>query len=207
MKNDNMQDSAADRLKEIREATGMSQKDFAELFGITPSTYNRYESGMIGQMKSTAIKAICKKYNINIGWFMGLEDDKYILPEKALQEIKRLPILGKVKPKVSIYSQEDIIDYSFVSKSDPADFCIIAPDDSMSGARIHKGDIVYLKMQDEAQKGDIVLVEFEDEITLRRLVVLADGTELLVPEDGSHSGTLNIVPILGKATFIRAEVK
>jgi len=42
--------NATERLAEIRTSSGLNQKQFAELFGVEPSTYNRYENGGIGNM-------------------------------------------------------------------------------------------------------------------------------------------------------------
>lgn len=50
---------ATARLKEIRESSGLDQKQFAELFSIEQSTYNRYENGGIKKMPYDFIDAIC----------------------------------------------------------------------------------------------------------------------------------------------------
>ncbi|MCL1789979.1 MAG: LexA family transcriptional regulator [Peptococcaceae bacterium] len=203
-------DLAARRLREIREGAGMSQKDFAEKFGVHKSTYSRYESGEIEQLKMPLVSKICNEYNINVGWLVGLEEEKYILTEKAFQETKRLPILGIVKPNVSIFAQSDIIDYAFVPKTDSADFCLIAQDGTMLGAGISEGTVAYVKTQDTAAAGDIVVVEFDDEVIIRRLVILSDGTEVFCKEEigGRRDNFGHILGrIIGKVTSFRSEVK
>lgn len=69
-----MLERTAARLKDVRTSSGLLQKEFADMFGINPTTYNRYESGDIKQLPFNVIKNICKKYSINPAWLMGYEE-------------------------------------------------------------------------------------------------------------------------------------
>lgn len=215
MKNINVNDNltrAAMRLKELREATGINQKEFAEMFGANKTTYNRYESGDIKTMPADLIENISKKLDINPAWLMGFENvDKYMIHEKANQHIRRLPVLGKIAAGVPILAQESLIDYEYVAENIRADFCLKVQGDSMIGARIFDGDLVYIRQQQEVENGEIaaVLIDGQD-ATLKRFY-RADGKITLRSENPNNPDQIytkkDNVTILGKAILFKSEVR
>jgi len=200
------------RLKEIREASGMSQKEFAEMFGANKTTYNRYESGDIKTMPSDLIEDISKKFDINPAWLAGFEDsDKYMIHEKVNQNLRRLPVLGKIAAGIPIMAQEDLIDYEYVPESIKADFCLKVQGDSMVGARIFDGDIVYIRQQPDVETGEIAAVLINgEEATLKR-VFKYNGAIVLRSENPNYPeqiyGKKDNVTILGKAIIFKSEVR
>lgn len=64
----------AERLKELREKTGLSQALFSDSIGIKQPTFNSYERGINKPQIDTLVK-IAKKYDISIDWLVGLSDD------------------------------------------------------------------------------------------------------------------------------------
>lgn len=209
--NDNL-DRAAMRLKEIRESSGLNQKDFAESFGANKTTYNRYESGDIKKMPANLIESIGKKFDINPAWLMGYENvDKYMIHEKANQNIRRLPVLGKIAAGIPILAQEDLIDYEYVPESIHADFCLKVQGDSMIGARILDGDLVYIRQQPDVETGEIAAVLIDgQEATLKR-VYKVNGSIVLRSENPNYPeqiyGKKDNVTILGKAILLKTEVR
>lgn len=203
---------AAARLKETREATGLQQKEFAEMFGVNHTTYCRYESGDIKKMPADLIDNISKKYDLNPAWLMGFENaDKYAINEKVTQ--KRLPVLGQIAAGVPILAQENLIGYEFVPESFNADLCLKVKGDSMMGARILDGDLVYIRQQPDVENGEIAAVTIDrEEATLKRVYKL-NGTIILRPENPNYKDVViskkdaKEVTILGKAVFFRSEVR
>lgn len=97
-----------------------------------------------------------------------------------------------------------------------ADFCLRASGDSMVGARILDGDIVFIRKQDMVENGEIaaVVVNNDSEATLKRLYYYPDkGVLILKPENPAYedlifSGNeLNQVHVLGKAMAFQSDVK
>lgn len=205
-------DRAAMRLKQVRESSGINQKEFAELFGANKTTYNRYESGDIKTMPADLIESISKKFDLNPAWLMGFENvDKYMIHEKANQSIRRLPVLGKIAAGVPILAQEDLVDYEYVPESVKADFCLKVQGDSMIGARILDGDLVYIRQQSEVETGEIAAVLIDgQEATLKR-VYLINGSIILRSENPNYPeqvyGKKDNVTILGKAILFKSEVR
>lgn len=83
----------SDKLKEIRERTGMNKKDFADSLGIKYTTYNNYEVGT-REPASDFLIMISKKFDISIDYIMGLSDEKekshhYQLKSSEFEHIKK----------------------------------------------------------------------------------------------------------------------
>jgi len=61
-----------EKLKEIREKSGLSQVDFANRLGLSPSTYGFYERGE-QQMRADTIVKLCNEFNVSADWLLGTE--------------------------------------------------------------------------------------------------------------------------------------
>ena len=205
---------AAVRLKKTREVSGLTQKEFAEMFSTNHTTYCRYESGDIKKLPADLIGSICEKYDINPAWLSGFENvEKYKINEKANQKSKRLAILGTIAAGVPITSQEYIEGYEYVLEDSKADFCLRVKGNSMIGARIMDGDLVFIRQQQEVENGEIAAVSIDrEEATLKR-VYKADGKITLRSENPNNPDMVytkkdgKIITILGKAILLKTEVR
>lgn len=63
-----------EHLKQLRESTGLNQKDFGESVGVKKATYSNYETGKT-QPGSDFWIAVADKYDVSIDWLMGFTDD------------------------------------------------------------------------------------------------------------------------------------
>jgi len=92
------------------------------------------------------------------------------------------------------------------------DFALTCIGDSMIGARIMDGDLVYIHQQPEVENGDIAAVLIDDEATLKR-VYYYPGRIILQAENPNfppmvfQGSELDGVRIIGKAVFFRSAVK
>lgn len=204
---------ATARLREIRESSGLDQKQFAELFSIEQSTYNRYENGGIKKMPYDFIDAICEKFGINPAWVLGFKKvDKYTNPVSS-EKTKRLPILGNIAAGIPILAQEDLLGYDFVPENFNADFCLKVKGDSMVNVRILDGDTVYIRQQPDVENGEIAAVLIDGEAATLKRVYKLDGSIILRAENHNYSDIIfskkdmKEVQILGKAIFFKSEVR
>lgn len=62
------------RLKELREAEGLSQKKMASLLGISDSAYQNYEYGIRETSTSVLTKA-CEMFGCNLDWILGMSQE------------------------------------------------------------------------------------------------------------------------------------
>ena len=137
------------------------------------------------------------------GWIQGLE---------PLPTYKRIPLLGTIACGEPILAAENIEESVFAPESLNADFALRCKGDSMTGARIFDGDIVYIRQQPEVENGEIAAVLIRDEATLKR-VKKGDGKLMLWPENPDYEPMVFIgaeseqVLIIGKAVAFTSLIR
>ena len=126
---------------------------------------------------------------------------------------KRLPILGDIACGKPIYAEEEHESFATIDNGLDADFCLRAHGDSMTGARIYDGDIVFIRSQSTVDNGEIAAVVIDDEATLKRVYFYPDKAKLvLTPENPKYeplvytNEELNSIKILGKAVAFQSKV-
>ena len=201
-----------DTLKRIRMERGLSQDKLAALLGTTKQVISRYETNQrVPQL--TVVETFARKLNVPLTVLTG---EASAMPDPIEGAGGRMvPILGEVACGEPIFSPSDGTEYVCADKDIPCDFALIAEGDSMTGDRIHSGDGVFIRAQNQGADGDIAAVAVDDELTLKRIrrICRANGsvafTQLLpsnpayAPIDiGGEDETRN-VRILGKAVAVR----
>lgn len=207
------------RIKQRRTEIGITQEELGNRLHLNKSTIQRYESGAITSIKLPIIQAIAKQLNVSPEW-LALKTDEIgsYIPVHAgtsiehinniipLPETKEVPLLGTIACGEPILAEENIEDYVDVDQDIQADFALRCKGDSMIGARINSGDIVFIHQQPDIENGEIAAVLIGDEATLKR-VYKYPGKNMLVLkaanpafEDLIFSGSeLNDIRIIGKA--------
>ena len=80
---------SAKRLIEIRESTGLNQKDFSEKYNINKTTYCRYESGGIMSLPLDFVDSIRAEYGIDPSWLLGFDGVQKYGYRSELMDIKK----------------------------------------------------------------------------------------------------------------------
>lgn len=128
-----------------------------------------------------------------------------------MPRMSSVPIIGEIACGVPILAEENIEEYVDLPEHIRADFALRCKGDSMTGARINDGDIVYIRQQPTVANGEIAAVRIENEATLKR-VYRNGGTVILQPENPAYSpmaftgDALNDVAILGKAVAFTSKI-
>ena len=123
---------------------------------------------------------------------------------EPLPAVVMRPRLGRIACGDPILAEENIECEDPVPESIPCDFTLKCEGDSMTGARIYDGDIVYVKMQEEVENGQIAVVRVGDETTLKRWY-RKGNTVTLMPENPKYAPMvfvneqLNEIRVLGRA--------
>ena len=60
----------SDRLKELRKAKGVTQKQMADLLGITERNYQRYEYGLVDPTASNVTK-LADFFGVSVDYLLG----------------------------------------------------------------------------------------------------------------------------------------
>lgn len=75
------------KIKQARKEKGISQRELAQLVGLTKSTIQRYESSNITDIKIVVIDAIAKALNVSPEWLIGKSCEKAAPNWDGLREI------------------------------------------------------------------------------------------------------------------------
>ena len=161
-----------ERIKERRLALGMTLMDVANALGVKEATVQRYESGEIKNPKHQTVIELARIFRCTPAHLMGWEDDVSIKP------VGGLPLLGKIAAGQPILASEECELFSPIEDTN-ADFCLRVRGDSMVGAGIKDGDIVFIRKQDCVDDGEIAAVLVEDEATLKRVYITDDAITLI----------------------------
>ena len=126
----------------------------------------------------------------------------------------RLPILGEIACGSPVFAEENIYGYASPCYGISADFCLFAKGDSMVGARIYEGDLVFIKKQPRVENGEIAAVLIDDSATLKRVYLYPEEKKLvLAPENPKYKPLvfvgqeLSEIQILGKAVAFQSEAR
>ena len=122
------------------------------------------------------------------------------------------PRLGTIACGTPIMSEENFDGFDLTPDTIDCDFTLIAQGDSMIGARIHDGDIVYVKHQEVVDNGQIAVVMIDDEKTLKRFYKNGDKVTLL-PENPAYEPMVYVgqelenIRILGRAVAFSSYIR
>ncbi|MCL2545034.1 MAG: helix-turn-helix domain-containing protein [Clostridia bacterium] len=134
-------------------------------------------------------------------------------PELLPLSVRRIPLLGCVACGEPDFAAQEFDSYVECGSAIHADFALRAKGDSMINARIHDGDLVFVRRQDDVLDGEIAVVVLDDEVTLKR-VRRKGGLTLLLAENPAYEplviggeGETRAVRILGKAVALRTDIR
>lgn len=205
------------KIKQRRLSLGMTQEELAFKMGYkSKSTINKIELG-INDIPQSKIVQFAKVLQTSIAFLMGWEDDTSPpIPKAAniepLPRFKKIPLVGTIACGEPILAEQNIEDYVLCPANINADFSLRCKGDSMIGARIHDGDIVYIRQQPDVENGEIAAVMIEDEATLKR-VYKKGSSVILQPENPAYEPLvfvreeINQIRVLGKAVCFLSSVK
>ena len=206
------------RLKELRNAKGLYQKDIANELNIAISTYSYWEQGKI-EPDNTTLKKLADYFGVSVDYLLGCDEqptqsifDTY--PNIRPVARRRVPMLGEVACGKPIYTNEDRESYVEVGTDLNVDFCLTARGDSMIGARIRSGDIVFCRAQDMVNNGEIAAVIIGDEATLKRVYYYPEQKKLVLQAENPKyepfvyvNDELDQIRILGKAVAFQSDIE
>ena len=171
--------SFGEKLREAREKRGFTQQQIADTMGIDKSTYCGYETGK-RQPDVQKIKAISKILGVSGDSLLETDFVRGYVPSapniNPLPRMKEWKVLGGTACGDPLY--KDLDDETILAPADiDADYVFRCVGDSMIGARILDGDIVFVKAGN-VDDGQIAVVRIGEEYTLKRIYRGEDYLEL-----------------------------
>lgn len=211
-----MKKEFGERLKDLRIENGLTQEEVAEYLKkhdfdsrSDKSTISRYESKGVKPKRFITVEALARLFGVHVNYLTGHSNSRY----GEDQNCKEVPIIGTIAAGVPILAQEDILGQEYIMPNEAIDFCLKIKGDSMTGAGIYDGAIVFVRRQNQVENGEVaVVIVDEDEATLKRFYQI-DGTIFLRAENPSFEEIVirkkdkKNVTVVGKAMYYKSEVK
>lgn len=187
-----------EKIKNRRLELNMTLEEVGKIVGVTKSTVMKWESGYIENMRRDKIALLAKALRVSPLWIMGWDD------EDIKAEVNSIPIIGTIAAGTPLLAEQNIEDYFRIDNSIKADFALRVKGDSMVGAGIFPGDIVFIKQQNTLENGEIGAILIENEATLKKFYK-EKNTIVLQPENDMYKPiilTNGYVKILGKLVAV-----
>lgn len=199
-------------LKDLRVGTKETQQQIADLLGITRGAYTNIENGKRG-CDSDALVTLARHYGVSTDYLLGRTE--YAEAPAPTPHGKWIPVLGNVQAGIPIEAVEDIIGYEEISNemAQSGDyFALRIRGDSME-PRMHEGDVVIVRKQDDAETGDVCVVMVNgNDATVKRIKKSPKGLFLIALNPAFEPmffSNLEIqelpVKLLGKVVELRAK--
>ena len=209
-----------ERIKLHREKANLTQDELAKQLNTTKQTVYKYENNVVTNIPSDKIEKMAELFGVNPGYLMGWEGDHFsgektdmIFDNIFPVSIKKFPLLGEIACGEPIFVNEDRESYVLSGTDINADFCLKAKGDSMIGARIFDGDVVFIKKTEIVDNGEIAAIVIDDEVLLKRFYYFPDESLLTLqsenpkyPPKNYTYEQLNHIRVLGKAVAFQSDI-
>lgn len=212
-----------DILTRLKTENGLTTEMLSVRSGVPKGTLNKLLNGETRNPTGGTLKKIADALNCPVqalysgaaflredesdyGYSAALSNAADILPVQR----KSIPLLGEIAAGTPIYA-EQTADVASCSEGIHCDFALRVRGDSMIGARIMDGDIVFIRAQDDVDDGEIAAVVLNDEATLKRVYHIKNGVQLL-SENPKYAPMLftlddcDSIRILGKAVGFQSKI-
>lgn len=177
-----------ERIKAQRLKRGLTQQELGEKIGVKKAAINKYETGLVVNLKRSTIAALAEILGVTPGYLMGWTDDEngdtgaelMSMPENVrpvtANFVQKIPMLGEIAAGKPIYARED---YSlWLDSPVQADFALTVKGDSML-PNYMDGDVVYIRCQPDVLEGQVAAVSVDDEALLKHVYHRPDGLTLI----------------------------
>lgn len=208
-------------LAKLKTENGLTTDLLSQLSGVPKGTLNKLLNGETKNPTGSTLKKIANALNCPVEIFYGHSVDRAVYPQDSLGYIRNaqdilpvqrraIPMLGEIAAGTPIYAEENA-ELLFCDDSIHCDFALTVRGDSMIDARIHNGDIVFIRAQEDVDDGDIAAVVLNDEATLKRVYHMKNGLQLLSanPKYAPRVVTFDdcdSIRILGKAVGFQSKL-
>lgn len=196
------------RLQMIMKENDDTIYSLSTYLGLKPSTVSRYNNGHYVP-KAPVLDQICRRYGVSPQWLMGEDVPKN--PSSAAPG-HVVPVLGDVAAGLPIWAEENYDGHVAVDPEEHVDFALRVRGDSMIGARIYNGDLVYVRRQPQVENGEIAVVLVDGEATVKRVFYHPDKL-VLRPENKNFPDMVyrkeenHDLSVLGKVIFVKGRVE
>lgn len=170
----------SERILNIITEKDISYGELSEKTGIPKSALQRYATGQTEKIPIDRLQLIASAIGTTPEFLMGWNAEgstKNNSPLLPLPRMKRWKVIGGTACGIPIH--KDIVEETVLAPADiDADSVFKCVGDSMIGAHIFDGDLVFVKTGEYVADGRIGVVRIDDEYTLKRIYRGEDYLEL-----------------------------
>lgn len=162
----------SDRLKELRNARGITQQQLADWTGLGRTRIGNYERG-VREPDFETQEILADFFNVRLDYLM----------DRKSTPVTRIPVLGQVIAGIPIEAIEEILDYEEISTDMATQgeyFGLQIKGNSME-PKFSNGDVIIVRKQEDVDNGDIA-------------IVLVNGNEATVKKIKKFDGGINLIP-------------
>lgn len=158
---------AHERYKKALRAPGQSTRK-----RVTP-----YKSSLTGVKTQAILREITFLNNLIAQRKRLGEKSRFPTRAVPLYDLRKVPVVGAIRAGQPRLAVEDALGYTGVPEDLDVDYALVVEGDSMVGAGIASGDVVWVKQASAGRPGDTVVALLAgEEVTVKHLVI----------EDGRH---------------------
>ncbi|MDD3052334.1 MAG: XRE family transcriptional regulator [Candidatus Cloacimonetes bacterium] len=210
-----------ERVKELCSENKVSQRTVEKECGLSNGSITKWKTS---NPSSDTVQKVAEFFNVSTDWLNGTSEMKDRTTKETIEQWnerlgilpiskQRLPLLGEIACGEPIFANEERESYIEAGTNIQADFCLKAKGDSMINARIHDGDIIFIRKQEMVANGDIGAVIIDESATLKRVFYYPDDKKLVLQAENPKyeplvyiGEELDHVHILGKAVAFQSDV-
>jgi len=203
-----------ERICELLDSISGSDSEIGRTLGVSRQTVSAWRNGTRSP-RGPMVEHIASTLKVSVQWLMGFDvpktEEPFFHPDILPTTTMRVPLMGTIACGEPILAEADIDAFAVVGRAVECDFALRCKGDSMIGARIYDGDIVFIKKQDYVDDGSIAAVLLDDDATLKRIYHLADGRVELRAENPMYKPIIvggenetRTCRILGKAVAFQS---
>ena len=201
-------------IRKYRKQMGLTQEELAKRIGYTDrSSIAKIEKGSV-DLPQSKISQIAKVFGISSKDLMGndgIDVEPFSFNEITSISKQTFPLFDGIAAGQPRLMPDGIETYVESTTAIRADFVLRVHGDSMIGARIYDGDLVFIRQQPEVENGEIAAVAIGDEATLKRVYRYGDTLSLRAENPAYKEMVftgkeLNNIRILGKAIAFQSDI-
>lgn len=190
-----------DKIKELRKEYRLTQDDLAKKLNVAPTAVSAWERNKNRPLMDK-ISVLSEMFNVPVSHFFDIEDVGVTI------ETVNLPVYGNISCGTGSVIYESVETYETTPKdwlNGGEYFYLRAKGDSMNGARIHEGDLLLIRKQDEVENGEIAAVVVEDEVLLKR--VFKAGNSIILQSENAAYAPISYNPKTDKKISVIGKLK
>lgn len=206
-------DTMAENIKYYMKINDKSRNDVCKDLNVSYTTFSDWVNGN-SYPRIDKIELLANYFHIDKSDLVEKRDFRNIFsyPNVMPLKTKKWRVIGSFACGEPIYANEDFDSYIEAGADIPASFCVRAEGDSMIGARINDGDIVFIRQQPMVENGEIAAVIIDDTVTLKRFYKHGNKVSL-VAENPAYEPLVYLdqeleqIHILGKAVAFQSDLR